>query len=295
MHANHTPHTHRNDLLVTDARIVADKKAFIGMSSGSQGVPIDILTLLLGAKSARETLVLCTDAFQKINGIEPLEVMANRHRFEGTVAAMSKVFSLPLSMKRTSKIIASGEYSAVLSNLTEKLHATGLMEACVEIVPLRHRSNPKSLEYPVHQLAMCEYLSSNLGFEVKLGPHTEVPYDSILAKLNSPLRYAYATDALPLASKGDPRPVVHYVSGHRENGVRLMCDTPIDDAMAKIAQSSHAALLYLYRLAREAGRCLWRHISIGSYPCFNRGTSANSARAGCCEHPCTDPRCNHAG
>lgn len=258
MHTQCTPQPDRNDLLVSDPKILVGKRAFIGMSSGSQGVPIDITTLLLAGKSARETLVLCTDAFQEMNGTIPSEVLNNRSRFEQTVKAISSAFSLNLTIRRTSDILASSRYSSIVSTVKNELISTGLMERCVNIVPPRHRTNAKALEYPVHQLSMCHYLSSELGYEVKLGPKTEVPYDSILEELGSPLRYAYATDALPLASKGEPRPVVHYVSGHRENGARLMCDTPIDEAMEKIKQSSESTLRYLYRLAREAGRCLWR-------------------------------------
>ena len=285
MHARNIFHTSNNELLTSNSQSLFGRRVFIGMSSGSEGVPIDVLTLLLAANPAQEALVLCTDAFQSMNGAGAVEVVSNRARFERTVKAMAGLFSLNISTRRTSEIIGSAEYIGIVANLTDQLHSTGLIEECVNIVPPRHRSNPRSLGYPVHQLGMCEYLRRNQGFEVKLGPRTEVSYDSILAKLGSPLKYAYAINALPVASKGEPRPVVHYVSGHRENGARLMCETPLDEAFKKIAQSSHDTLLYLYRVAREAGRCLWRQCNTRFNLCLNRRSSAGCTSNSCRKDP----------
>lgn len=251
-------HDSDNPLLLSNPATVEGRRSFIGMSSGAKGVPIDIVALLLASRTAKETTVLCTDVFQSMNGIQASEVHENRARFEAVVRAIARAFQLNVEIVRTSEIFGADRYQEKLQQFEDRLTARGLRERCVDLVPERHRSNQKALQYPLHQLAMCDFVQSEMGLEVKIGPRSEVPYDSVLAHCGSRLSYAYVTDALPLETRGEPRPVVHYVGGHRENGTRLMCHASREESIQRIALSAEDTLRYFLKMSLVAGRCLWR-------------------------------------
>ena len=292
--ASTTRHSSENPLLISNPALLEGRRSFIGMSSGAKGVPIDIVALLLASRPAKETTVLCTDVFQSMNGIQANEVRNNTAEFEATVLAIARAFQMNVTIIKTSEIYASDRYQESLRRFDDGLTGQGLREMCLELVPERHRGNPKALLYPLHQLAMCDFVRAELGLEVKIGPRSEVPYDSVLAKYGARLSFAYVTDALPLETKGEPRPVVHYVAGHRENGTRLMCHVSREEALRRIALSSESTLKYLLKMSQVAGRCLWRcRITAGKRARTLLRTVATD-RAGALRHECFGPPARYA-
>lgn len=229
----------------------------IGLGYGPQGLPLDLLTVALAGSEGAKLTVLIADDFQRLNGMSEDEVIIGREKLHGALTLMQRIYGINMSFVLASHIMKTKEYQDVFDGLNYQIGHQGLFGMLLECVPPRFRDNPKSLLYPLEEIACTEFMRRQFGSEVKLGPKTERCYDCVMEALALPVRFAYLCDALPVGVS-DPRPVVHYIPGHvgKKGSVRLFLDRPIEGTLSDLQRGSPESLRYLLRMASLAGQRL---------------------------------------
>jgi len=251
--------TQSNDLLQPDSANLTHKAVMLGLGFGKQGVPFDLLTLLLAAKTSMLLTLVIVDEFAVMNGADKNETNSQAAQLELAISVLQQVFNLPVNCLRCSAFMKDREYHQSYNEIEARSQELGLQPLILECVPERHRKSRTALAYPLHEIAVTQYLSKQLGVEVKLGPSKERVYDHIMRSMQLPIGFAYAIDALPVRTM-HPSPVIHYIPNHKAKGERMMLDTGIEQARDLLRQSHADTLRYFLCVASNAGKCLWQPV-----------------------------------
>lgn len=246
-----------NNLLEASSARLNDRKVMVGLGFGKAGVPIDVLTLLLAASTCDKLQVLVVDEFAAMNGQPEAEVTAQSSRLLDALGRIQAVYNLPLNTTRCSDFMHTKAYRDCFHQVKQIVEQTGLERELFLSVPERYRTNATALLYPLHEIAVTLYMQSTMGVEVKLGPNKERIYDRTMCALGIPIEFAYAVDALPLATR-EPSQVIHYIPNHVAKGRRIMLGDSPEHVYQLLEKSHEQTLRYLARVASAAARCLWR-------------------------------------
>ncbi|MAG08499.1 hypothetical protein CMO89_03430 [Candidatus Woesearchaeota archaeon] len=237
---------------------LTDKIAFLGMGFGYQGVPIDVLELLLAGLEAKEYSLLLVDDFLRFNGIKEEYIEAGLQQTLNALESLKSVYGFQPDIIISSDFMRSGEYRTVVEETEEQAREKGLSDKLMNTVPEEFRES-HGIVYPLNEIACVEFLKRTRGIEAKTGPSKEGKYDSIMRSLGMDIDFAYLIDAYALGTK-EPETVIPYIPNHRgkDNGQRIFLDDGYK-AECKINLGPELALRYLLRLASVAGYSLGKN------------------------------------
>ena len=161
------------------------KKSFIGLFHEYQrsiarshtGVPIDILPIYLLSSVLEDFTLLITDEFLKFNGKNEGFVNSCRRNLLETFDRLDSVYRLKPKILLCSDFMNSREYYKVFELIEKEVSGKGLEESILATVPQTRINLQSSKDYPIHEIACVEYLARK-GFELKIGPVQEKPYDA---------------------------------------------------------------------------------------------------------------------
>jgi hypothetical protein len=234
------------------------RHVMMGIGFGREGTPLDVATMILAAGEAASIKVLIIDEFRRMNGVSEDEIERGSMRLIDVLERLKEKFGLPLEIIKTSDLMATDDYHrsflAIAEIVSERMKAQSFREAMLATLPESKRRDARpDLTYSVHEIAVTAFMANRFGTEVKLGPSRETLYDGVMRQLGVAMSFAYAVDALPVATN-KPEPVVHYVPSHRGgSGGQRLC---FEDSRGKIKRllecASEEAAHYYSRLAQTA-------------------------------------------
>ena len=233
---------------------ISNKNTFIGIGLSKGGIPIDLLTLVLALKPASKATLLIADEFALMNGNSQADVQDKIQHIQKYLRRACKLYDVKCELIKSSEIMNCNAYSLLESEINERLRKQNLISELKNTLP--DNKSAYSNEYALHEIIISEFLAINHDAQVKLGPIRETLYDDIMRKISTPLEFAYAINAYPLATKIS-NPVVHYVAndhGAKHEGTRILINEYERRLYNKIHDPSNTpqALAYLAKLANTA-------------------------------------------
>ena len=171
-------------LLQTSDVYDLDRKAFMGIGFGPEGVPLDIVQHHLLGKLLHDFSLLVVDEFGKFNGSDPQE----SKKLEEALDRLDDIYGETRRI-RCSEFMDLHEYRNILERLEPTIEDNQELRRIAEkTVPVRYRNG--NLEYPINEVACVFYLYEQ-GFRVKIGPEKEEKYDKLMKYLNENGKYGF--------------------------------------------------------------------------------------------------------
>jgi len=231
--------------LLQDTNVDLDKKTFLGIGFGPEGVPIDIVPLHLLGRLLPDYHLLVVDEFAKFNSHEGNQEV---QELEETLDRVDRTFG-KTNRIRCSDFMESPDYKNVLEELSRTIESSEeLRNIAFKATPPRYRNQNHPLAYPINEVACVAYLYSH-GSRTKLGPDREIPYDKLVRTLNENgkygfrgrfrgLQFGYTKPAFSVSGK----PVVPYVSTERSD--RVFFDDSEQEVVEKLTRADERTLKY---------------------------------------------------
>ena len=239
---------------IPDQLDLEDSICFTGMGFGYEGVPIDIVTLLLAGINAKKYHLLLVDEFYRFNGMSEALIARGLSKIKLALASLIEIYQLEAKTILSSEIISSANYGETLNEITDIVNQMELESALLSTVPEKHKHSPNPLQYPLNEIACVKFFIENFGTEVKIGPKKEQVYDEIMEALGFTLSFAYVTEAYALGTR-EPEEVIHYIPSSRgqNNGQRLFFEDSIQKARSKLLMGPEKAQRQMLELASYSG------------------------------------------
>ena len=240
--------------LLKDCNVDFDRKAFMGIGFGPEGVPIDIVQYHLLGRLLPDFTLLVVDEFGKFNGSDPQE----SKKLEKALDRLDDIYG-ETSRIRCSDFMYCPEYRSVLERLQPTIEDNQELRRIAEkTVPVRYRNG--NLDYPINEVACVFYLYEQ-GFRVKIGPEKEEKYDKLMKCLDENGRYGfrgsiggmdfvYTIPAFSLTGNS----VVPYVPSRPDE--RIFLDDSEEEVREKLKNADEKALQYLATIGYVASGIL---------------------------------------
>ncbi len=231
-----------------------NKHAFIGITFGHQGIPIDLATIVLAGVEFKGLSLMLADEFLRLNNHPEEEIQKGLAFNRKTLEVLAEIYGVEMPIITASDFMRDGPYKHLFERL--KKASRPMQDALVSLVPQRYRGNENALLYPLHEAACTDYVSKS-GIEVKLGPSSEAPYDRFMQKIGIRMEFAYLVDAYAFGTPYSDK-VVHYVPTNKGKhmGERILLDEPTFESSKKLLTGSPEASKYLLTVASVAGKRL---------------------------------------
>ncbi|MBI2580567.1 hypothetical protein HYV85_02035 [Candidatus Woesearchaeota archaeon] len=233
---------------------IDDKYAFIGITPSHRGIPIDLATIALAGVEFRGQIILLADSFLHLNKQPEEQIIAGTSQTRRAFEVLAKIYGLKTAFLYTSLLMVGELYKGIIGELRETAQKVCSPEEVIQLVPPAYRHSEQAAQYPLHEAACTKILSEFLFIDIKLGPSTEKPYDTLMQKLNVRILFNYLVDAYAVGTN-QPDAVNHYTPTNvgPHGGTRVLLNEPVETSSEKLLSGSEQASRYLLTVASVAG------------------------------------------
>ena len=255
-----------------------NKKAFLGLGFGPEGVPIDVVPLHLLGRTLPDFKLLVVDEFAKFNSHDAGQEI---QKLEEALDRLDGIYGETNRMK-CSDFMGSRLYEGVLHELQPTIEFNEeLRNLALETVPPKYRNRANVLDYTTNEIACVAYLYLTDGIRLKIGPDRERLYDELIRSLSKYVRYTvgypgrdsvfpddlefgYTIPAFSLRGK----PITPYTT--LSSSDRIFLNESEQDVVTKLITASEKGLRYFATIGCVASSILGRYHDIKSVQTLDR-------------------------
>lgn len=234
-------------------------RPFMGISIGTDGVPIDAIRIHLLGSALEDFAILLADEFSSERiagktGLNDKDLMHAKRRYSDALDLFQIVWPNQRRTISASDIMGTEDYRKALSDVEAMIKEQGLEAQIAALQTDRGNTPEDRRRYALSEMAVVEYLRRHHGFGTKIGQHSERKYDLIMAKISFGMRFAYLHTAHALSqSSEEPSPYLVGSINTIPNKRILISDDP-DTVEEKLKLGTTKAHRYFAVLGSLAGR-----------------------------------------
>lgn len=247
------------DNILTEAHKYNGQHAFMGITVGTDGVPIDLILIHLLGTKIENYFLLIADEFSSVriagdkDGITDIALKEAVDNYSDAFTFFSEIWrGKPYRITKASTFMYCTEYQKIFNNLEERIRSEKFAGMIDVIDTERRKIIENKSKYELSEAAVVAYVSQKMEIRLKIGPPSERRIDSLISTLvpHMDFLYLFPAHALMQGEETSPHTIDNITS--LPNKRILITDEP-DTVEAKLKLGSVTALKYFAILGSLAG------------------------------------------
>ncbi len=223
-----------------------NKRTFMGVEV-HQRIPIEVVAIaLIDAGVANHTL-LVVDSFQEMNGADARLIANGKAALRSQLELLTLAYSIEPAIAETSSFMNTPAYKALYKDAGNEVRSKNLEGQLGKTLP----EGEYSLDFALHEAAVCRYMELEYGMEVKIGQAREKLYDSVIGEITG-LDFAYLFPFYAFGNGEEVKTPYNPESGARNGGKRIMLGDEPDKVAEIIKRGPYKAQEAMTRLGFAA-------------------------------------------